>query len=260
MHGYGDRRVSGGGLAVTVALHVLLLAAFLLRPHVVKQPAAAAGGAVTYVAPVAPKPQAQPERKVAPVRKRERAPERVDIARLPDTITLPNERPLPPPEPEPPKPEKAEPEQAAPVPDMADMIAARQRARARQQLAQRAEQSQAYASELPASTPGAGGTGHSSTRILSISPGSAEIEYVMVVPGRPDQLINLKVGLGGEPDIETAIVQTLVEIMQATMKPDFQYKVGNTPEVTLSARHEDRAALFAFLMKRNFPKHRPVRR
>jgi hypothetical protein len=258
-HGYGDKRANWTGLAVTVLLHLLLLLAFLLRSNAVKPPAPAAGGAVTYVAPVAskPKPKSEPTRKRMP----QRAPERVDMARLPDTITLPKELPVvqaePKTAPEPPKPEVS-----VPVLDMGAMIEARQRVRARQQLEQRLEQSQAYIVEqgAPAANPGAGGTGEIGVKVMSLSVSSAELQFVDSTPGHPDRLINLKVSLGGEPDIETAVIQAMVDVIQATMAPDFEYTSGRGKKVTLSARKQDTAALFSFLMRRNFPKHMPARR
>lgn len=260
MHGYGDRRVNGSGLAVTVALHLLLLAAFLLRPHVVKQPAAPSGGAVTYVAPVAPKPKPKPRPEVLPSPPRKAAPQRVEVARLPDTITLPDEQPLPPPEPEPPKPEKVEPLQ-----DMAAMIEARRRARG--QVEQPAEESEAQRADriARANIADANGRTHNGEPIgigvTSMSFSTAQVRFeIPGERGRRPRLLQLTVDLGAEQDIETAVVNAMTAIIQRSWKDIVVFHLARDRKVTMSTRLEHTAELKAFLMKEHFPDYRPARR
>jgi outer membrane biosynthesis protein TonB len=124
---YGDGRVSRTGLAVTVGLHVLLVLLFVYRSVEEKPPVPASGTDITYIKALPGKPKRiePPKPTVKPVKPvKQRKPEVVIMQRLPDTITLPEEKPVKVEEPEPPPPEKV-----APAEDMSARIAARQAAR-----------------------------------------------------------------------------------------------------------------------------------
>lgn len=262
VHGYGDQRVSHTGLAVTVLLHVLLLLAFLLRPHTVKPPPPPEGGSIAYVAPLPPKPKPRQ----APPRKTERAPERVPMARLPNTITLPKEPPPPPPRPEPDPPKIVK---ADPADDMAAMIEARRRARG--QVDQPAEESEAERgnrialANIGAANGRSAGDGRGESKgmlsVTDITFNSAQVKLDTKYLGI--NRISLKqetATLGGEIDIETAAIKKMIDMIAREGIVDFTYTTRTERKVALSTRPEFRAELQAFLMKEIFPNYRPPRR
>ncbi|MDB5917667.1 MAG: hypothetical protein JWR40_1901, partial [Massilia sp.] len=91
---YGGRGPNRTGLIVTVLLHLLLVALFLFskqqREKHAPQPA---GATMVYISPLPPgKPKPKPQQQQAP-KKRPKTPP-VQMKRLPNTITLPNEKPV----------------------------------------------------------------------------------------------------------------------------------------------------------------------
>ena len=107
---FDHKRVNTTGIVVTLLLHVLvvLLAWFQPKEKPQKAPPPSVSD-LTYVLPVKPeqpqaKPEKQPERK--PQQKPKPKPRRevADVERLPDTITLPEERNVEPQPVETPKP------------------------------------------------------------------------------------------------------------------------------------------------------------
>jgi hypothetical protein len=264
VHGYGDKRVSHTGLAITVLLHVLLLLAFLLRPHTVKPPPPPEGGSIAYIAPPPSKPKAPPKPvKVAPAK---RVPERIDMVRLPNTITVPKEPPPPPP-----RPEEAEPPKivkADPAEDMAAMIEARRRARG--QSEQPAEESEAERgnriarANIGAANGRSVGDGRGESKgmlsVTDLSFNSAQVKLDTKYLGI--NRISLKqetATLGGEIDIETAAIKKMIDMIARENIVDFTYTTRSERKVALSTRPEFRAELQAFLMKEIFPNYRPPR-
>ncbi len=264
--GYGDKRVNAGGLAVTVLLHLLLLLVFLLRPHAKKPPPLLPDGSITYIAPVAAKPRSAPS-KPSPAKPKKRALERIEMVRLPNTITLPREKPVvapPPVEPEPPKMAKADPAE-----DMASMIEARRRARG--QSEQPAEESEAERGNRIARANIAGANGprpgqgasNGAFSVTEVTFHSAQVKLDTKFLGSTRPSLKLEtVELGSEPDVETAAVRKLIDMLRREKFIDFTFTSQRTPgrSMELSTRPEYRAELEAVLMKEIFPNYRPPRR
>ena len=274
VQGYGDQRVNRTGVAVTVLLHLLLLALFLLRPPEKKPPVIPPGSSIAYITP--PKPKAQrseppkaapkvvPKTRPQPVKKS--APPRVDMARLPNTITVPAEPPTPPlapAEPEPPKVVKVDPAE-----DMASMIEARRRARG--QSEQPAEESDAERGNRIARANIAAANGRKSGQggadgafsVADQTFNSAQVKLNTKFLGstRPS-LKQERADLGGERDIETAVVKKLIEMLRRENFIDFNFtsqRLGRS--FPMSTRAEHRAELEAVLLKELYPDYRPPRR
>ena len=89
----------------------------------------------------------------------------------------------------------------------------------------------------------------------------ATIQVDVSAPGQRSRLLQMQVVLGGEVDIETAIVKAMVAVFQARPNKVIEW-VEENPErtITLSGRREDTAELSAFLMKQFFPGYRPPAR
>ena len=65
---------------------------------------------------------------------------------------------------------------------------------------------------------------------------------------------------GSEPDIETAIVKKMIELIRKEKTGDFEWdshRLGRV--VTMSARPQDEQQLIEFLYKEMFPDYRPPR-
>ena len=258
LHVYGANRVNPAGLAVTVLFHVLLLAVFLLRPDVKTKPPAPTRIDITYVVPVPPKPKPPPPKfRPNPGEPARVAPSQAAMARLPNTISLPAEQAAPPPEPEQPAVVKIDPAQ-----DMAAMIEARRRARG--QAEQPAEESEAERgnriarANVDAANGRAHGTGSRTWAVLDKSFSMAVVQVDMAVPGQRSRLVQVRVELGDERDIETAIIKAMVQIFQARANKDIAWVEENPPRtIRLSGRKSDTAELTDFLMKNFFPDYRP---
>jgi hypothetical protein len=66
------------------------------------------------------------------------------------------------------------------------------------------------------------------------------------------------VELGGERDIETAIVKKMIELIRKEKTGDFEWDSHRLNRVvTMSARPQDTEALQAFLYKEMFPEYKP---
>jgi hypothetical protein len=71
-------------------------------------------------------------------------------------------------------------------------------------------------------------------------------------------LTSVTVEQGSEPDVETAVVKKMIELIRREKTGDFEWdshRLGRV--VTMSARPQDTAELQAFLMKEMFPEYRP---
>lgn len=264
---YGSRRLNPAGIAVTVLLHLLLVLLYIFSPEKESTAPPPSGADITYIAPLPGKPKlkelARAEPKpVKPVKPRK--PVVAKVERLPDTITLPDEKPEEILE-EPPK----EPTKVTPEMDMSEMIAARQRARGAATAEQQGEPSDAergmknaLANIAAANGRSRGDDKNETGGVFSItgkSFNSAELKFRGWNPNfKRRWLQQVTVELGSEPDIETAIVKKMIELIRKEKTGDFEWDSHRLQRVvTMSARVQDTAELQAFLYKEMFPDYRP---
>ena len=265
---YGVRGANRTGLVLTVLLHLLLVALFFLtKDHREKQAAPPAGAAIVYIAPLPPgKPKPKPPQQQAP-KKTPKTPKTppVQIKRLPNTITLPDEKPV--------KVVEAEPKPViTPPPPEADMqayIEARRKARgARDPGNEPVEESEnaratriAMANIAAANGRSRGDDRNETGGVFSISNKtfhSAELKFRGWNPNfKRRWLQQLTVEQGTEVDVETAIVKKMVELIRKEKTGDFEWDSHRLQRVvTMSARPQDSATLEAFLFKEMFPEYR----
>lgn len=272
---YGERRTSRTGLAVTILLHLLLVALYFYQPERPEKKAMPpAGGEVVYVAPLAkpPPPQAQAPQKTSKPSKNPAQPRPTTprVERLPDTITLPEEKPVivdkaPPPEPKPePKAEEA------PPMDMAEYIARRRAQRGATEPSTSQEESEAARgtrnalANIAAINNRGRDDSNQSGGIFSISNRtfhSMDLKFRGWNPSfKRRWLTSVTVEQGSEPDVETAVVKKMIELIRREKSGDFEWESHRLGRVvTMSARPQDTAELQAFLMKEMFPDYKPPR-
>ncbi len=272
---YGERRTSRTGLAVTILLHLLLVALYFYQPERPQKKAAPpAGGEIVYVAPLAkpPPPQAQAPRKTSKPSKNPAQPRPTTprVERLPDTITLPEEKPVivdkaPPPEPKPePKAEES------PPMDMAEYIARRRAQRGATEPSPSEEESEAARgtrnalANIAAINNRGRDDSNQSGGIFSISNKtfhSMDLKFRGWNPSfKRRWLTSVTVEQGSEPDVETAVVKKMIELIRREKSGDFEWESHRLGRVvTMSARPQDTAELQAFLMKEMFPDYKPPR-
>ena len=262
MPSYGSQGVSRTGLAVTVLLHLLLLLLYLVPSDKEQHAPPPSGTEITYIKELPGKPKliepAKPTVKpVKPVKVRK--PEVVLVERLPDTITLPDEKPVKQEEPEPPK--VAAP---APVEDMSARIAARQAARA-EQKAQSGEESEADRGNriARANIQSANGKTYGdderetdvSIKVVSFNHAVIRFDGWNEKFKRPmASVVDAELGL--ERDIETASIRRLIAIMRSGGASDVIFNSRRlSKKVTLSLRPGDTDTLEEFLFKEYFAKY-----
>lgn len=276
---YGRKGPSRYGVGGTIAVHLLLVLLWLYEPKEQEQrtarPASRDQGdsQVVYVAPLqetAPNeatPQPTPRPLPAPPIPRVEQ-ERIIVQRLPDTITVPDERPAPPA----PRPQPQRPPQTEVPPDM-DMAA--------YVKAQRERRGAPTGSEVQAEeSDAARGTRNALANIAAINgrgtDDSNETGGIFSVSNKTFNTMDLKfrgwnpsfkrrwltavtVEQGSERDIETAVIKKMIELIRREKKGDFEWdshRLGRV--VKLSARPQDTEHLMAFLYKEMFPDYRPV--
>jgi type IV secretory pathway VirB10-like protein len=269
----GNRRY---GLIVAIAVHVLLVAIWYFQPTVKPQHAAARSGeAIVWLPPLAPtKPTTKPKAEAAPKAAKPSAPSRVtpprvtQVKRLPNTITLPKEKPVQDPPPPPPKEvAKVEPE----VTDMQAYIDAKRKARGAPSQSDSTEESQSAKGMRNAlanigAINGRGGQDPNETGgVFSVSNktfNSADVKFRGWNPNfKRRWLTAVTVERGSEPDIETAIVKKMIELIRKEKTGDFEWDSHRLNRVvTLSARPQDTQELIDFLFKEMFPEYRPPRK
>ena len=267
---YGARGPNRTGLIVTVLLHLLLVAIFLItKDHKEKHAAPPAGATMVYISPLPPgKPKPKPQQQQAPKKTPKTPP--VQIKRLPNTITLPNEKPVKVVDAEPPKPVVTPPPQEV---DMQAYVEARRKARgAKDPSDQPAEESEnARATRIAmANIAAANGRSRGDDRnetggvftITNKTFHSAELKFRGWNPNfKRRWLQQLTVEQGSEIDVETAIVKKMIELIRKEKTGDFEWDSHRLQRVvTMSARPQDSAALEAFLFKEMFPEYRPASR
>jgi hypothetical protein len=265
---YGARGINRVGLAVTVLLHLVLVLIYLLKPQSEKTAPPPTGATMVYIAPVPPgKPKPKPPQQQAPkpVKQTRTAPPKIE--RLPDTITLPNEKPV---EIAKEEAKKVEPPQEV---DMAAYIDARRKARgAASPSEQPAEESEneratriAKANIAAANGRSKGDDRNETGGVFSVSNksfASAELKFRGWNPNfKRRWLQQVTVELGTEPDIETAIVKKMIELIRKEKTGDFEWDSHRLQRVVkMSARVQDTAELEAFLFLEMFPEQRSARR
>jgi hypothetical protein len=266
VHGYGDKRVNPAGIAVTVLLHLLLLAAFLLHKQLVTKAAPPSGADIAYIAPLPGKPKKKEMAKAAPKQPKRDKPVVMKMERLKNTITLPNEKPAERVEPDPPKILKLDPAE-----DMSAAIEARKRARGQATSEQPGEESEADRGNRIAreNIAAANGRSHGDDRnetggVFSIDNKSFSAADVKFRGWNPNfkrrWLQQVRVELGTERDIETAIVKKMIELIRKEKTGDFDWDSHRLQRVVkMSARVQDTDELQAFLYQEMFPGYRPPR-
>ncbi len=261
------------GLAVSILLHLLGVAYYLLRDEPVRlMPPATPDGAMVYISPLPAAPVAKPQPPkpaVKPVQKPEVKPQPKVQARA-----QPPARPPARTKPAPVRPKEevyippvvarvAPPEQ-----DMAAQIAARRAARAAAQPQAVQEESEEARGQRIARANIAGAQGGSTGAERNGSGGvfsivnqtvrSAEVKFRGWNSNfKRNWSQQVQVDIGGERDIETAIVKKMIELIRKEKPGDFvwdSHRLGR--HVNLSARVEDAAELQAFLLKEFFPDYR----
>ncbi|HEU4374564.1 MAG TPA: cell envelope integrity protein TolA [Telluria sp.] len=261
---YGQRGPSRTGLAVTVLLHLLLIAGFLLHKNTEKHAAPPAGATMVYISPL-------PVGKPKPKRQQQQAPKKapktppVQIKRLPNTITLPNEKPV--------EVVEEEPKKVTPPPPEMDMqayIDARRKARGAkdpsdQKSTEESEDARATRVAM-ANIAAANGRTHGDDKnetggVFSLSNKtfhSADLKFRGWNPNfKRRWLQQVTVEQGTEVDVEHAIIKKMIELIRKEKTGDFEWDSHRLQRVvTMSARPADTAALEAFLFKEMFPEYK----
>jgi outer membrane biosynthesis protein TonB len=266
---YGDKRTSRIGLAVTILLHLLLVGLYFFQPNKTEKKARPPdGGEVVYVQPLAKPAQPPPQKSAAakPSKPTPRTRPTVPrVQRLPNTITLPDEKPVEVAKVEPQKETKRE--EAPPEMDMSEMLAKRRQARGATDPSTSTEESEAARGtrNALANIAGVNNRGrddaNESGGVFSISNKtfhSMDLKFRGWNPNfKRRWLTSVTVEQGGDPDIETAVVKKMIELIRREKTGDFEWDSHRLGKViTMSAREKDTAELQAFLMKEMFPEYR----
>jgi type IV secretory pathway VirB10-like protein len=252
------------GVVATILLHLLLVAIYLLQPKTEKHAPPPAGGTMVYVAPLPPgKPKPKPPQQQAPKKVTKSTP--VQVKRLPNTITLPKEKPVEVVVEEP-KPVVSPPPQEV---DMQAYVEARRKARgAKEPGDQPAEESENARADRIAKANIAAANGRSRGDDKNETGGvftltnktslSAELKFRGWNPNfKRRWLQQVTVEVGTEPDVETAVVKKMIELIRKEKTGDFEWDSHRLQRVvTMSARPADTAELQAFLFKEMFPEYR----
>lgn len=266
---YGQQGPNRIGLAVTIGLHLLLVAIWLYQPKHQSSPPPKAGEAIVWLPPEKPNkpaPKAQPEPKqnvkTSPSKPK---PTVTRVERLPDTITLPHEKHVEEtkPEPKPKEETKLQPDET----DMAAYIEKRRQARGArsEQPAEESDAQRGMRNALAniASINGRGGQDPNETGgVFSVTNKTfshADVKFRGWNPNfKRRWLTTASVDRGNEPDIETAIVKKMIELIRKEKTGDFEWDSQRLNKVvTMSARPQDTAELTAFLYKEMFPDYKP---
>ena len=263
---YGSKRTSPTGLIVTILLHLLLVAIYLFQPaRKEKSTPPSAHETTVYLSPLEGKPKAA-RQEHAPkkvVKSKPTKSEPVRIQRLPNTITLPQEKPV--------EVAKAEPKkEAPPEPDLQAYIEARRKqrgARTDSDAPQESDEARGMRNAL-ANVAAANGRSRDDSNesggVFSITNKtfhSADVKFRGWNPSfKRRWLTQVTVEIGNAPDIETAIVMKMIELIRKEKTGDFEWDSHRLNRVvTMSARPEDTEQLKAFLFKEMFEDYKPPR-
>ncbi|HEY1044368.1 MAG TPA: hypothetical protein VGE60_10940 [Telluria sp.] len=255
---YGEQRTNKTAIGVTIGLHLLLVLAYMVKPEQDTKPLTGPEGMMVMIqTPQQAKPREQAPRprpkQVTP------ALPRVEMMRLPDTITLPEEKPVETPR-EQPQPE------ITPEMDMAAYVAARKKQRGVQEetateganeKAMRNINANIARANAASRDDGTGGIFSITNKTFN----SATLKFRGWNPNfKRRWLQQANVEVGSERDIETAIVKKMIEIIRKEKTGDFEWESHRlNRNVTLSARPQDTEALMAFLYKEMFRDYTPPR-
>jgi hypothetical protein len=270
---YGERRTSRTGLAITIALHLLLVGLYFWQPQKTEKKARPPDGSeVVYVAPLSKPAQPPPQKSSTPKTRPNKStprPTTPRVERLPNTITVPNEKPVEVAkvEPPPPPPETKR-EEIPPEMDMAEYIAKRRQARGATDPSTSTEESEAARgtrtalANIAAINKRGQDDANESGGVFSISNKtfhSMDLKFRGWNPNfKRRWLTSVTVEQGSEPDVETAVVKKMIELIRKEKTGDFEWDSHRLGKViTMSARVKDTAELQAFLMKEMFPEYRP---
>jgi outer membrane biosynthesis protein TonB len=268
---YGERRTSRTGLAITIALHLLLVGLYFWQPDKPEKKARPPDGSeVVYVAPLSKPAQPPPQKSSAPKAKPNKStprPTTPRVQRLPDTITVPNEKPVEVAKVEPPPPETKR-EEIPPEMDMTEYIAKRRQARGATDPSTSTEESEAARgtrtalANIAAINKRGQDDANESGGVFSISNKtfhSMDLKFRGWNPNfKRRWLTQVTVEQGSEPDLEIAVVKKMIELIRKEKTGDFEWdshRLGRI--VKLSARAQDNDALMAFLFKEMFPEYKP---
>jgi len=267
---YGKRGPNRTGLIVTIALHLLLVAVYLFQPKIEKHAPPKAGEAIVWLPPMKPSkptPQEQAPKKVS--KPAPSKPHVTKVQRLPNTITLPHEKPVE----EKPEPAKeVAKEQPPQETDMQAYIEAQRKKRGRPMpsdasVPEESDASRGTRSALAniAAINGRGGQDPNETGgVFSVTNktfSTADLKFRGWNPNfKRRWLTAVTVERGSNPDIETAIVKKMIELIRKEKTGDFDWDSHRLNKVvTLSARPQDTQALMDFLFKEMFPDYKPPR-
>lgn len=270
---YGDRRANRTGLVLTVLLHLLLVGLYFFQPEKTEKKARPpVGSEVVFVAPLSkPPPQKSSAPKpTQPAKAPRPRPTTPRVERLPDTITLPYEKPVEVAKAEPPPPEPKR-EEIPPEMDMTEYIAKRRAARGATEPSTSLEESEAARgtrnalANIAAINNRGRDDANESGGIFSISNKtfhSMDLKFRGWNPNfKRRWLTSVTVEQGSEPDVETAVVKKMIELIRREKSGDFEWDSHRLGKViTMSARPKDTAELQAFLMKEMFPDYKPPAR
>lgn len=279
---YGRKGPNRFGLAGTIGVHLLLVALYFFQPEQDQEkrakPAADRESQVVFVAPLqesapapreqAPKPRPTPAPTTKPTPKTtpRPQPERVIVQRLPDTITIPDEQPAEQPPLAPAPQPKTE---IPPETDMAAYIEARRKQRGAptgsETPSQESEAARGTRNALAniAAINGRGGQDPNETGgVFSVTNKTfsrADVKFRGWNPNfKRRWLTAVSVERGSYPDIETAIVKKMIELIRKEKNGDFEWDSHRLNKVvTLSARPQDEKELTDFLYKEMFPDYKP---
>jgi hypothetical protein len=270
---YGEKGPNRTGIAVTIGLHLLLVAIYLLQPKTEHHAPPKSGEAVVWLPavkenkPVA-KPAEQAPKKTAKTAPPKFTPRQIPMPRLPNTITVPEIKTVEEkPKPQPPKEEAKAPPQEV---DMQAYIEAQRKRRGAPAQTDQAEESEAArgtrnALANIAAINGRGGQDPNETGgVFSVTNktfNSADLKFRGWNPNfKRRWLTAVSVERGSEPDIETAIVKKMIELIRKEKTGDFEWDSHRLNRVvTLSARPQDTQELMNFLYKEMFPEYKPPR-
>jgi hypothetical protein len=267
---YGQGGANRTGLIVTLALHLLLVAVWLFQPKAERHAPPRAGQAVVWLPPLKPNKPTPQAAQPAPKESATTAPPmpkitqpRIIVPRLPDTITLPKEKHVEEPKPKPKEETKPQPEET----DMAAYIEKRRQARGArsEQPAEESDAQRGMRNALAniAAVNGRGGQDPNETGgVFSVTNKSfsrADLKFRGWNPNfKRRWLTAVTVERGSEPDIETAIVKKMIELIRKEKTGDFEWDSQRLNKVvTMSARPQDTQELMAFLYKEMFPDYKP---
>ena len=270
---YGEKGPNRTGIAFTIGLHLLLVAIYLLQPKTEHHAPPKSGEAIVWLPPLKPnKPAARPAeqapKKTAKTAPPKFTPRHITMPPLPNTITVPEVKPVEEkPQPQPPKEETKAPPQEV---DMQAYIEAQRKRRGAPAQTDQAEESEAArgtrnALANIAAINGRGGQDPNETGgVFSVSNktfSSADLKFRGWNPNfKRRWLTAVTVERGSEPDIETAIVKKMIELIRKEKTGDFEWDSHRLNRVvTLSARPQDTQELMAFLYKEMFPEYKPPR-